>query len=104
MSPCMTPERWTCPGKRPPETAARPSPGTGCNGRRPPVTGTFRQTSPEETVTGTTHTITGLTDGVEYAVGIIAANDVGEGPAVGRGDGNAQGHHFSYGNESPMAS
>ena len=34
----------------------------------------------EETVTGTTHTITGLTDGVEYAVRIIAANDVGEGP------------------------
>ena len=34
----------------------------------------------EETVTSTTHTITGLTDGVEYAVRIIAANDVGEGP------------------------
>ena len=34
----------------------------------------------EETATGTTHTITGLTDGVEYAVRIIAANDVGKGP------------------------
>ena len=34
----------------------------------------------EETATGTTHTITGLTDGVEYAVRIIAANDVGDGP------------------------
>ena len=34
----------------------------------------------EETVTSATHTITGLTDGVEYAVRIIAANDVGEGP------------------------
>ena len=34
----------------------------------------------EETATGTTHTITGLTDGVEYAVRIIAVNDVGEGP------------------------
>ena len=34
----------------------------------------------EETVTGTTHTITGLTDGVEYAVRIIAASDVGDGP------------------------
>ena len=34
----------------------------------------------EETVTGTTHTITGLTDGVEYAVRIIAVNDVGDGP------------------------
>ena len=34
----------------------------------------------EETVTGTTHTITGLTDGVEYAVRIIATNDVDDGP------------------------
>ena len=34
----------------------------------------------EETVTGTTHTITGLTDGVEYAVRVIATNDVGDGP------------------------
>ena len=34
----------------------------------------------EETATGTTHTITGLTDGVEYAVRIIAVNDVGDGP------------------------
>ena len=34
----------------------------------------------EETATGTTHTITGLTDGVEYAVRIIATNDVDDGP------------------------
>ena len=34
----------------------------------------------EETVTGTTYTITGLTDGVEYAVRVIAVNDVGDGP------------------------
>ena len=34
----------------------------------------------EETVTGTTHTITGLTDGVEYAIRVIATNDVGDGP------------------------
>ena len=34
----------------------------------------------EETATGTTHTITGLTDGVEYAVRIIAVNDIGDGP------------------------
>ena len=31
-------------------------------------------------VTGTTHTITGLTDGVEYAVRVIATNSVGDGP------------------------
>ena len=34
----------------------------------------------ETTVTGTTCTITGLTDGVEYAVRVIAVNDVGDGP------------------------
>ena len=35
----------------------------------------------ETTVTGTTHTITSLTGGVEYAVRVIATNDVGDGPA-----------------------
>ena len=35
----------------------------------------------EATVTGTTHTITGLTGGVEYAVRVIATNDVGDGSA-----------------------
>ena len=34
----------------------------------------------EETVTSTTHTITGLTDGVEYTVRVIATNGVGDGP------------------------
>ena len=34
-----------------------------------------------ETVTGTTHTITGLTEGVEYAVRVMASNEFGEGPA-----------------------
>ena len=34
----------------------------------------------EETATGTTHTITGLTDGVEYEVRVIAVNDIGDGP------------------------
>ena len=33
------------------------------------------------TVTGTTHTITGLTGGVEYAVRVMATNDAGDGPA-----------------------
>ena len=32
-------------------------------------------------MTGTTHTITGLTGGVEYTVRVIATNDVGDGPA-----------------------
>ena len=41
----------------------------------------------EETATGTTHTITGLTDGVEYTVRIIAVNDVGDGPPSGEATG-----------------
>ena len=37
----------------------------------------------EATTTGTTHTITGLTDGVEYSVRVRAVNDVGDGsPSV----------------------
>ena len=35
----------------------------------------------ETTVTGKTYTITGLTDGLEYAVRVIAVNDIGDGPA-----------------------
>ena len=35
----------------------------------------------EATETGTTHTIRGLTGGVEYAVRVMASNDVGDGPA-----------------------
>ena len=35
----------------------------------------------EATVTGTTHTITSLTGGVEYAVRVIATNIAGDGPA-----------------------
>ncbi len=34
----------------------------------------------EETVTGKAHTITGLTDGVEYTVRVLATNEVGDGP------------------------
>ena len=36
----------------------------------------------EETASRMTHTITGLTDGVEYAVRVIAVNDVGDGPPL----------------------
>ena len=35
----------------------------------------------EAAVTVTTHTITGLTGGVEYSVRVVAINDVGDGPA-----------------------
>ena len=35
----------------------------------------------QTTVTGTAHTITGLTGGAEYAVRVMATNDAGDGPA-----------------------
>ena len=35
----------------------------------------------EASVAGNAHTITGLTGGVEYAVRVVAINDVGDGPA-----------------------
>ena len=41
----------------------------------------------EGTVTGTSHTITGLTGGVEYAVRVIATNDVGDSPASSEATG-----------------
>ena len=41
----------------------------------------------ETTVSGTTHTITGLTDGVEYTVRVIASNDVGDGPSSAEATG-----------------
>ena len=44
----------------------------------------------EETATGTTHTITGLTDGVEYTVRVRAVNDAGEGPPSAEASGTPQ--------------
>ena len=41
----------------------------------------------EEAVTGTTHTINGLTEGVEYAVRVMATNEVGDGPASAENTG-----------------
>ena len=38
----------------------------------------------EETANGTPYTITGLTDGVEYTVRVMAVNNVDEGPSLGR--------------------
>ena len=45
----------------------------------------------EATETGTTYTITGLTGGVEYAVRVIATNDVGDGPASTEAKGTPAG-------------
>ena len=45
----------------------------------------------EATETGTTHTVTGLTGGVEYAVRVIATNDVGDGPASTEAKGTPAG-------------
>ena len=41
----------------------------------------------EDTVTSTTHTINGLTEGVEYAVRVITVNDVGDGTPSGEATG-----------------
>ena len=60
---------------------------------RPPITGYLVQWKEatanweteadvlEATVTGTTHTIAGLTDGVEYAIRVIATSEAGDSPA-----------------------
>ena len=45
----------------------------------------------EATETGTTHTLTGLTGGVEYSVRVIATNDVGDGPASAEAKGTPSG-------------
>jgi hypothetical protein len=45
----------------------------------------------EATETGTTYTITDLTGGVEYAVRVIATNDVGDGPASTEAKGTPAG-------------
>ena len=52
----------------------------------------------EETVTGTLHTITGLTGGVEYAVRVIATNDAGDGPASSEATGTPAGDSESENN------
>ena len=44
----------------------------------------------EETANGTPHTITGLTDGVEYTVRVMAVNNVGEGPPSAEASGTPQ--------------
>ena len=45
----------------------------------------------EGTATGTTYTITGLTGGEEYAVRVIATNDVGDGPTSAEGKESPEG-------------
>ena len=45
----------------------------------------------QATETGTTHTVTGLTGGVEYTVRVMATNDVGDGPASTEAKGTPAG-------------
>ena len=45
----------------------------------------------EATETGTTHTITSLTGGVEYSIRVIATNDAGDGPACTEAKGTPAG-------------
>ena len=80
MSPRMTAGCWTCTGKRPPSDG-----GSAITGYRVQWKDAARSWDTpadvsEATVTGTTQTITGLTDGVEYVIRVIATNDVGDGP------------------------
>ena len=70
-----------------------PLPSTGCNRRRPPVTGTLRQTSPRKRPPGRLTPSPGLTDGVGVRGQDHRRQRRGRRPAVGRGDGNAQGDH-----------
>ena len=57
----------------------------------------------EETVTGTTYTITGLTDGVEYAVRVLATNDVGDSPASTEASGTPGGATDDHGDTPETA-
>ena len=53
----------------------------------------------EETVTGTTYTITGLTGGVEYTVRVLATNDVGDGAASAEATGTPAGDTMQQNSE-----
>ncbi len=55
----------------------------------------------EATETGTTYTITDLTGGVEYAVRVIATNDVGDGPASTEANGTPAGGVSEAENSAP---
>ena len=55
----------------------------------------------EATETGTTYTITGLTGGVEYAVRVIATNDVGDGSASTEAKGTPAGGVSEAENSAP---
>ena len=55
----------------------------------------------EATETGTTHTITSLKGGVEYAVRVIATNDVGDGPASTEAKGTPAGGVSEAENSAP---
>ena len=73
----MRARNWRCPGIHPPTTAARPVTGYKVQWKEAADRWDIPADVSEETVTGTSHIIDGLTDGVEYAVKVMASNEAG---------------------------
>ena len=78
---------WQAPSSN----GAQASPDTKSSGRRSADSWDTEADVSEATETGTTHTIPGLTGGVEYAVRVIASNTAGDGPASAEAAGTPAG-------------
>ena len=77
----MTRMRWTCIGEAPTNDGGSPITGYKVQWKEAADSWDTPEDVSEETVTGTNHTIDGLTEGVEYTVRVMGTNQFGEGPA-----------------------